>query len=167
MIRSELLLYVAHSCARARKGTSCRINGCIAMSLCTYVTRASNATLHHHVRWKRVKRIPVIRKLIPHMSQLAESVGKNRPLLNDKLLLMASVCWLARTLMSFYPSCGIHPLRWEGGREGVSRLTRALNPDKLNLCDAQFLPPPIFDTTGLRWRNLNSFKAHAVNNSLQ
>lgn len=89
------------------------------------------------------------------MSQLAESVGKNRPLLNDKLLLMASVCWLARTLMSFYPPRGIYPLRKGREGEGVSRLTRALNPDKFNLCDAQFLPRPISvtDMTGLRWRN--------------
>lgn len=136
---------------------------------CIHTWRASNArdaTLCRHVGWKRVKRIPVVRKLISHMSQLAESVGKNRPLLNDKLLLMASVCRLARTLMSFYPPCCIYPLR-EWGRKGVSRLTRALKPDKFNLCDAQFLPRPIFATnmTGLRWRI--HLDAHVVNNSVQ
>lgn len=79
---------------------------------------------------------PVIRKLIPHMSQLAERGGKNGPLLNDKLLLMASVCWLARTLMSFYPRDASTAPSW-------SRVLRLLNPDELNLRDAQFLSRPI------------------------
>ena len=63
---------------------------------------------------------------------------KNEPLLNDKLLLMALVRWLARTLMSFYPrGCVYYSLR-------SSRVLRLLNPDELNLRDAEFLSHPIF-----------------------
>lgn len=57
------------------------------------------------------------------------------------------------------------------GREGVSRLTRALNPDKFNLCDAQFFATrPIFvtDMPGLtiRWRNTFN-DTRATNNSVR
>lgn len=85
------------------------------------------------------------------MSQLAESVGKNGPLLNDKLLLMASVCWLARTLMSFYPPCGIYP-PFSGetkGRKGVGlpRVLRApLIPTSLIFVTLNFFARPIFVT---------------------
>lgn len=71
------------------------------------------------------------------MSQLAERGGKNEPLLNDKLLLMASVCWLARTLMSFYPRGAFYS-------SSTSCVLRLLNPDELNLRDVQFLSHPIF-----------------------
>lgn len=101
---------------------------------------------------------PVIRKLIPHMSQLAERGGKNGPLLNDKLLLMASVCWLARTLMSFYPrGASTAPRR--------SRVLCLLNPDGLNLRDIQFLSHPIFviDTLNSNGRiHLTIRAAHSV-----